>query len=62
MSSSGFAAALESGYPEFSHGLQDICTTFPDFPYSAFFNKGHRLSGLDAENLGLDSLPAGGRA
>lgn len=27
-----------------------------------FFNKGHRLSGLDAENLGLDRLPAGGRA
>jgi preprotein translocase subunit SecD len=28
----------------------------------AFFNKGHKLSGLDAENLGLDRLPAGGRA
>jgi preprotein translocase subunit SecD len=27
-----------------------------------FFNAGHRLSGLDAENLGLDVLPAGGRA
>jgi preprotein translocase subunit SecD len=27
-----------------------------------FFNKGHKLSGLDAENLGLDRLPAGGRA
>jgi preprotein translocase subunit SecD len=27
-----------------------------------FFNKGHKLSGLDPENLGLDRLPAGGRA
>jgi preprotein translocase subunit SecD len=27
-----------------------------------FFHKGHKLSGLDAENLGLDRLPAGGRA
>jgi len=27
-----------------------------------FFHKGHKLSGLDAENLGLDRLPVGGRA
>jgi preprotein translocase subunit SecD len=27
-----------------------------------FFNQGHKLSGLDAENLGLDRLPVGGRA
>ena len=27
-----------------------------------FFNKGHKLSGLDAESLGLDRLPVGGRA
>jgi preprotein translocase subunit SecD len=27
-----------------------------------FFNKGHKLSGLDAENLGIDRLPAGGSA
>ena len=27
-----------------------------------FFNQGHKLSGLDAESLGLDRLPAGGRA
>jgi len=27
-----------------------------------FFHKGHKLSGLDAENLGLDRLPAAGRA
>jgi preprotein translocase subunit SecD len=28
----------------------------------SFFNKGHKLSGLDAESLGLDRLPVGGRA
>ena len=27
-----------------------------------FFNQGHKLSGLDAETLGIDQLPAGGRA
>ena len=27
-----------------------------------FFNKGHKLSGLDAESLGLDRLPMGARA
>jgi preprotein translocase subunit SecD len=27
-----------------------------------FFNRGHKLSGLDAESLGLDRLPVGGRA
>jgi preprotein translocase subunit SecD len=27
-----------------------------------FFNKGHKLSGLDPESLGLDRLPMGARA
>ncbi len=27
-----------------------------------FFNSGHRMSGLDAETLGVDSLPAAGRS
>jgi preprotein translocase subunit SecD len=27
-----------------------------------FFNRGHKLSGLDAESLGLDRLPMGARA
>jgi preprotein translocase subunit SecD len=40
----------------FTHPLVSWLGRFP------FFNKGHKLSGLDAENLGLDRLPAGGRA
>ncbi len=40
----------------FTHPLVSWLARFP------FFNKGHKLSGLDAENLGLDRLPAGGRA
>jgi preprotein translocase subunit SecD len=40
----------------FTHPLVSWLATF------AFFNKGHKLSGLDAENLGIDRLPAGGRA
>ncbi len=40
----------------FTHPMVSWLATFP------FFNKGHKLSGLDAENLGLDRLPAGGRA
>jgi preprotein translocase subunit SecD len=27
-----------------------------------FFSRGHKLSGLDAESLGLDRLPAGASA
>ena len=27
-----------------------------------FFNKGHKLSGLDHESLGIDRLPMGGKA
>ena len=40
----------------FTHPMVSWLARFP------FFNKGHKLSGLDAENLGLDRLPAGGRA
>jgi preprotein translocase subunit SecD len=40
----------------FTHPMVSWLARFP------FFNKGHRLSGLDAESLGLDRLPAGGRA
>ncbi len=40
----------------FTHPLVSWLARFP------FFNKGHKLSGLDAENLGLERLPAGGRA
>jgi preprotein translocase subunit SecD len=40
----------------FTHPMVSWLARFP------FFNHGHKLSGLDAENLGLDRLPAGGRA
>jgi preprotein translocase subunit SecD len=40
----------------FTHPMVSWLARFP------FFNKGHRLSGLDAESLGIDRLPAGGRA
>jgi preprotein translocase subunit SecD len=40
----------------FTHPMVSWLARFP------FFNRGHKLSGLDAENLGLDRLPAGGRA
>jgi preprotein translocase subunit SecD len=40
----------------FTHPMVSWLARFP------FFNKGHKLSGLDAENLGLDRLPSGGRA
>ncbi|MCB0909479.1 MAG: protein translocase subunit SecD [Nocardioidaceae bacterium] len=40
----------------FTHPLVSYLAHFP------FFNKGHKLSGLDAEHLGIDALPAGGRA
>ena len=40
----------------FTHPMVSMLARYP------FFNKGHRLSGLDAESLGLDRIPAGGRA
>ena len=66
-----FAAGVVKGFA-FALGLSTIIDlavffwfTKPMVSWLArfpFFNKGHRLSGLDAENLGLDRLPAGGRA
>lgn len=40
----------------FTHPLVSVLARHP------FFNRGHKLSGLDAENLGIDRLPAGGPA
>jgi preprotein translocase subunit SecD len=40
----------------FTHPMVSWLARYP------FFNKGHKLSGLDAESLGLDRIPAGGRA
>jgi preprotein translocase subunit SecD len=66
-----FAAGVVKGFA-FALGLSTIIDlavffwfTHPMVSWLArfsFFNKGHKLSGLDAENLGLDSLPVGGRA
>lgn len=40
----------------FTHPMVSWLARYP------FFNKGHKLSGLDPEALGIDRLPAGGRA
>jgi preprotein translocase subunit SecD len=66
-----FAAGVVKGFA-FALGLSTLIDlavffwfTHPMVSWLArfsFFNKGHKLSGLDAENLGLDRLPAGGRA
>jgi preprotein translocase subunit SecD len=40
----------------FTHPMVSWLARYP------FFNKGHKLSGLDPEALGIDVLPAGGRA
>ena len=40
----------------FTHPLVSWLARYP------FFNKGRKMSGLDAETLGLDRPPAGGRA
>lgn len=40
----------------FTYPMVSWLTRFP------FFSQGHKLSGLDAESLGLDRIPAGGRA
>jgi preprotein translocase subunit SecD len=65
-----FAAGVVKGFA-FALGLSTLIDlavffwfTHPMVSWLArfdFFNKGHRLSGLDAENLGLDRLPVGGR-
>jgi preprotein translocase subunit SecD len=66
-----FAAGVVKGFA-FALGLSTLIDLAVFFWFTkpmvswlarfAFFNKGHKLSGLDAENLGLDQLPAGGRA
>jgi preprotein translocase subunit SecD len=66
-----FAAGVVKGFA-FALGLSTVIDLAVFFWFTkpmvswlarfAFFNKGHKLSGLDAENLGLDRLPAGGRA
>ena len=40
----------------FTHPMVSWLARYP------FFNKGHKLSGLSPETLGIDRLPAGGRA
>jgi preprotein translocase subunit SecD len=66
-----FAAGVVKGFA-FALGLSTLIDLAVFFWFTkpmvswlarfSFFNKGHKLSGLDAENLGLDRLPAGGRA
>jgi preprotein translocase subunit SecD len=66
-----FAAGVVKGFA-FALGLSTLIDLAVFFWFThpmvswlarfAFFNKGHKLSGLDAENLGIDRLPAGGRA
>ncbi|MEZ5095013.1 MAG: protein translocase subunit SecD [Nocardioides sp.] len=64
-----FAAGVVRGFA-FALGLSTLIDLVVFFWFThplvswlgrfAFFNRGHKLSGLDAENLGLDALPAGG--
>ena len=69
-----FAAGVVKGFA-FALGLSTLIDLVVFFWFTkpmvswlghfAFFNRGHKLSGLDAENLGLDRLPGvsiGGRA
>lgn len=66
-----FAAGVVKGFA-FALGLSTLIDlvvffwfTKPMVSYLAqyrFFNKGHRLSGLNAESLGVDQLTVGGRA
>ncbi len=66
-----FAAGVVKGFA-FALGLSTVIDlavffwfTYPMVSWLTrfrFFSQGHRLSGLDAESLGLDRLPAGGRA
>ncbi len=69
-----FAAGVVKGFA-FALGLSTVIDLVVFFWFTKpmvswlghfdFFNKGHRLSGLDAENLGLDRLPGvrmGGKA
>jgi preprotein translocase subunit SecD len=66
-----FAAGVVKGFA-FALGISTIIDlaiffwfTHPMVSWLAkhrFFNQGHKLSGLDPEALGIDRLPAGGRA
>ncbi|CUR54694.1 Protein translocase subunit SecD [metagenome] len=69
-----FAAGVVKGFA-FALGLSTVIDLVVFFWFTkpmvswlgqfAFFNKGHKLSGLDAESLGIDHLPgvsAGGKA
>jgi preprotein translocase subunit SecD len=66
-----FAAGVVKGFA-FALGLSTLIDLMVFFWFTKpmvswlarfpFFHKGHKLSGLDAENLGLDRLPVGGRA
>jgi len=66
-----FAAGVVKGFA-FALGISTIIDlaiffwfTHPMVSWLArfqFFNRGHKLSGLDPEALGIDRLPAGGRA
>lgn len=66
-----FAAGVVKGFA-FALGLSTLIDlvvffwfTHPMVSWLArfqFFNKGHKLSGLDAESLGIDRLPVGGTA
>jgi preprotein translocase subunit SecD len=66
-----FAAGVVKGFA-FALGLSTIIDIAIFFWFTkpmvswlarfAFFNRGHKLSGLDRENLGLERIPVGGRA
>ncbi len=66
-----FAAGVVKGFA-FALGLSTIIDLAVFFWFThpmvawlgrfKFFNQGHKLSGLDAEALGIDRLPVGGRA
>jgi len=66
-----FAAGVVKGFA-FALGLSTLIDlaiffwfTHPMVSWLArfkFFNRGHKLSGLDAENLGIDRISVGGRA
>jgi preprotein translocase subunit SecD len=66
-----FAAGVVKGFA-FALGLSTLIDLAVFFWFThpmvswlgrfSFFNKGHKLSGLDAEALGIDRLPVGGRA
>ena len=66
-----FATGVVKGFA-FALGLSTIIDVLVFFFFThpmvswlakyRFFNRGHKLSGLDAEGLGLDRIPVGGKA